>query len=118
MVNYLNISIILFVLILKAPLTTSVCKYLFFFFILVCSFKDYVDQIYSNNVNGSQSYPYSNISNAILQNQDKFFNLTLILVANSQPYNLTQKELLFSFNITLMYMFSHFLLFFLNNDIF
>ena len=69
-----------------------------FYFALV-----YVNQIGSINGIGNQSCPYPNINTAIGQNQDKFFELTLILVASSTPYNFSQSDLWPNLNLTLMY---------------
>lgn len=63
--------------------------------------EDYVDQKYSNNSDGNESSPYPNINTAIFLNQDKLTNLTIILIANSTPYNFSQKEFSANLNLTL-----------------
>lgn len=117
MVNYLRSHHNIDCFDIEASLTTSVCKYLFFYLNFahgkIMSTK-YIEMIPTE----ANSIPIQTSSTAIQQNHDKFSNLTIILVTNTQPYNLTQKELSFSFNLTLMYLFSHFSIIFLKNDIF
>ncbi len=75
-------------------LKASPCKYLII--LALASFLkslDYIDQFGSNNANGSKSNPYPNISTAIKQNQDNFFELSLILVSNPTPYNFSKNDL-------------------------
>ena len=65
--------------------------------------EDFVGQNHLNNPDGSESSPYPNINAAIFPNQDKFTNLTIILIVNSTPYNFSQNEFSSSINLTLTY---------------
>ena len=102
MANFLFFTIIAIIFLSSRHSKASSC--IFFLSLLEFYFPlDYVNQIGSENGIGSQSSPYPNISTAIRQNQDKFFELTLILVASFSPYNFSESDSWPNLNLTLMY---------------
>ena len=102
MVNSFFFTIITIIFITNWNSKASLCTYFFFHIYIFIITKDYVDQIGSNNANGSQSSPYPNISTAIKQNPNRFLELSLILIASSTPYNFSSSDLWPNLNLTLL----------------
>ena len=97
-------QIIIFMYVIsKQPSQASNCIAINNFQFYIMFFEDYVNQNNSIDPDGSKSNPYQNISSAINQNSDSFFDLTLILVANSMPYYFSQVQTTISLNLTLKY---------------
>ena len=89
----------------ECPFKSRLLYLLFLFLFLFLLLEDYVNQFSFIQPNGSQSNPYPDINTAINQNPNQFSNLTLLLVANSSPYYISQNELWPNLNLTLMYFF-------------
>ena len=78
---------------------SSLCK-ICRFYLIFCIFQGYVDQTSLIYPNGSKSNTYPNISIAMSENNN-IFDLTLVLIANSSPYNFSQQDFSQNLNLTL-----------------